>query len=63
MNRIAQSDGHEIFRRRRGRNLAVGICLASLVSLIFAVTVVKLSQGVEIRGFDHTYETVPGVVE
>ena len=43
--------------------MAVGICLATLVSLIFAVTVVKLSQGVEIRGFDHTYETVPGVVE
>ena len=51
---------HEIYRRRGGRNLALGGVLLALVLLIFAVTIVKLSEGVEMRGFDHTYETVPG---
>ncbi|MEM8789014.1 MAG: hypothetical protein AAGE76_12205 [Pseudomonadota bacterium] len=54
------NDGHEIYRRRGGRNLALGACLIAVVLMIFAVTVVKLSNGVTIRGFDHTFETVPG---
>ncbi|MEM8871294.1 MAG: hypothetical protein AAGB10_10000 [Pseudomonadota bacterium] len=53
---------HEIYRRRGARNLAVGGCLVGVVLMIFAVTLVKLSAGVEIRGFDHTFETVPGEV-
>lgn len=35
---------HELHRRRRGRNLALGGVLLALVVLIFAVTVVKLGQ-------------------
>ncbi len=54
---------HEIYRRRGGRNLALGGLLLGLVLLIFAVTIVKLSEGVDMRGFDHTYETVPGASE
>ena len=57
------SDTHEIYTRRKGRNLALGGVLLGLVVLIFAVTIVKLSQGVEMRGFDHTFETVPGATE
>lgn len=53
-------DGHEIYARRRGRNVALGGTLIAVVVLIFAVTIVKLSQGVDMRGFDHTPETVPG---
>lgn len=63
MNGIKGPDGHEIYKRRGGRNLAVGLCLLGVVGMIFAVTIVKLSAGVDIRGFDHTYETIPGARE
>lgn len=53
-------DSHEIYQRRRSRNLGVGLVLGAFVVLIFAVTVVKLFEGAELRGFDHTYETIPG---
>ncbi len=53
-------EGHEIYTRRKGRNLALGGVLAGVVLMIFAVTIVKLADGVEIRGFDHTFETTPG---
>ena len=35
---------HEIHSRRKGRNMALGLVLGGLVSIIFAVSVVKLSQ-------------------
>ncbi len=63
MNEIKSPDGHEIYKRRGGRNKAVGLCLLGVVVMIFAVTIAKLSAGVDIRGYDHTFETVPGVVE
>lgn len=47
-------DSHEIYARRRSRNLGLGLTLAALVMLIFAVTVVKLLEGHSIEGFDHT---------
>jgi hypothetical protein len=53
-------DSHEIYGRRRSRNLGLGLTLGAFVVLIFAVTVVKLHEGAEMRGFDHTAETVPG---
>ena len=53
---------HEIYRRRGARNLALGGCLLGVVAMIFAVTIVKLADGVDMRGFDHTFETVPGEV-
>ncbi len=48
-------DSHEIYGRRRSRNLGVGLTLGAFVVLIFAVTVVKLFEGAEMRGYDHTY--------
>ncbi|MEM9429945.1 MAG: hypothetical protein AAGA32_10660 [Pseudomonadota bacterium] len=60
MTPIRSSDAHEIYRRRGKRNIALGLCLVATVGLIFAVTVVKISQGIDMRGFDHTYETIPG---
>ncbi|QHQ35669.1 hypothetical protein [Algicella marina] len=60
MTTFKSPDEHEIYRRRGARNKAVGLCLIGVVSMIFAVTVVKLSAGVDIRGYDHTIETVPG---
>jgi hypothetical protein len=52
-------DSHEIYGRRRSRNLGVGLVLAAFVLLLFAVTIVKLGQGADLRGFDHTYESLP----
>jgi hypothetical protein len=53
-------DSHEIYGRRRSRNVGLGLTLGAFVLLIFAVTVVKLAEGQDIRGYDHTYETLPG---
>ena len=53
-------DSHEIYGRRRSRNVGLGLTLGAFVVLIFAVTVVKLYEGAEVRGYDHTVETVPG---
>ena len=53
---------HEIHTRRRGRNLSVGLILGGFVGLVFLVTVVKLSPGQMIEGFDHAVRpsiTVP----
>lgn len=40
-------DRHEIYGRRRSRNLGLGLVLLGLVLLTFAVTLVKLSEGAE----------------
>ncbi|HET9068432.1 MAG TPA: hypothetical protein VFN28_07280 [Amaricoccus sp.] len=52
-------DSHEIYGRRRSRNRGLGLVLLGFVLLTFAVTVVKLSEGEDMRGFDHTPETLP----
>ena len=36
---------HEIHRRRFSRNLGVGLALTGFVALVFALTVVKVTQG------------------
>ncbi|MFZ5961879.1 hypothetical protein ACOXXX_02920 [Thalassococcus sp. BH17M4-6] len=36
---------HEIHTRRFGRNLGVGLVLASFIAVIFGLTVVKVSRG------------------
>jgi uncharacterized sodium:solute symporter family permease YidK len=48
-------DSHEIYARRRSRNLGLGLVLGGLVLVIFAVTLVKLSDGQSMEGFDHTF--------
>lgn len=53
-------DSHEIYGRRRSRNRGLGLVLGGLVVLIFAVTLVKLHEGADMRGYDHTVETVSG---
>ncbi|MGM0585756.1 MAG: hypothetical protein ACQEUZ_14025 [Pseudomonadota bacterium] len=42
---------HELHRRRRARNLALGGALLAFVLLVFAVTMVKLANGHMIQGF------------
>lgn len=47
-------DSHELFARRRSRNIGVGLVLGAFVLLVFAVSVVKLTEGSSLEGFDHT---------
>ena len=49
----AEEQTHGIKERRKGRNLSVGLILGGFVVLVFAVTVVKLSSGQMIEGYDH----------
>ncbi|AUH64662.1 hypothetical protein [Paracoccus zhejiangensis] len=44
---------HEIFRRRRSRNVGLGLVLVAFVVLVFGLTVVKVQQGDMMEGFDH----------
>ena len=47
---------HELHGRRRGRNLGLGLVLAALVAVVFALTVVKVLNLGDVRaleGFDH----------
>ena len=44
---------HEIHRRRFGRNLGVAVTLALFIGLVFALTVVKVTQGEPMQAFDH----------
>lgn len=46
---------HEIYSRRKGRNIAVVLCCLGMVVMIFGVTIVKVQNGGMIEGFDHTY--------
>jgi hypothetical protein len=46
-------DSHEIYARRRSRNVGLGVVLAGFVLLVFAVTIVKLGEGENMEGFDH----------
>lgn len=48
-------DSHEIYTRRRSRNLGLGAVLAAFVVLVFAVTIVKLTEGQSMEGFDHQF--------
>ncbi len=47
-------DSHEIFGRRRSRNVGLGLVLGAFVLLVFAVTMVKLTEGQSMQGFDHS---------
>ncbi|SEM97473.1 hypothetical protein SAMN04488103_102600 [Gemmobacter aquatilis] len=44
---------HEIYKRRFGRNLGLGLVLAGFVALVFGLTVVKVTNGDPMQGFDH----------
>ena len=46
-------DPHEMHKRRFGRNLGVGLVLAGFIALVFSLTIVKISNGGQIEGFDH----------
>ena len=45
---------HELHSRRFSRNLGLGLTLVAFVALVFALTVVKVTRGDPMQGFDHT---------
>ena len=48
---------HELHGRRRSRNVGLGIVLIAFVALVFALTVVKVSQGHLMEAYDHQPRT------
>ncbi|MDZ4095087.1 MAG: hypothetical protein U1D35_09290 [Paracoccaceae bacterium] len=44
---------HEIYKRRFGRNLGLGLTLVAFVALVFGLTVVKVTNVGQVQGFDH----------
>jgi hypothetical protein len=45
---------HEIHTRRFGRNLGVALTLGFFILIVFALTVVKVTQGDPMQAFDHS---------
>ena len=43
---------HEMHKRRRGRNMGVGLLLVAFIALVFALTVVKVLQLGDVRAFE-----------
>ena len=50
---MAFAPEHDLHRRRRGRNLGVGLCLVGLVAVLFGLSAVKIRQAGPVEGFDH----------
>jgi hypothetical protein len=53
---MAFRPAHELHKRRFGRNLGLGLSLAGFVALVFALTVVKVTRGDPMQGYDHTVQ-------
>lgn len=44
---------HELHDRRLSRNIGVGLTLVALIAVVFGLTVVKVTRGDPMQGFDH----------
>ena len=44
---------HEMHQRRFSRNVGLGLVLAAFVVLVFALSVVKITRGDPMKGYDH----------
>ena len=53
---------HELHRRRRSRNMGLGLVLAGLIAVVFGLTVAKVQQLGAAQSFDHVVrpELLPG---
>ncbi len=45
---------HDLHRRRLSRNVGVALTLVFFVAVMFGLTVVKVTSGDAMQGFDHT---------
>lgn len=52
---MALNTEHELHRRRRTRNLGLLAVLLAFAALVFGLSVVKISNGDMMEGFDHQY--------
>ena len=52
---------HEIHRRRRSRNVGLGLTLAALIAVLFGLSVVKVTIVGPVEGYDHVAR--PALVE
>jgi hypothetical protein len=50
---MALTPTHELHKRRFGRNVGLALVLAGFVALVFALTVVKVTRGDPMKGYDH----------
>ena len=50
---MALNTVHEIHKRRRSRNVGLGLVLVAFVALVFGLTVVKVQQGDLMEAYDH----------
>ena len=50
---MALNTEHKIHRRRRSRNVGLGLVLVAFVALVFGLTVVKVQQGDLMEAYDH----------
>lgn len=48
---------HEMHQRRFSRNVGLGLVLAAFVVLVFALSVVKITRGDPMKGYDHVPST------
>ena len=44
---------HDLHNRRYSRNVGVALSLVALIAIIIGLTVVKISRGDPMQGFDH----------
>jgi hypothetical protein len=46
---------HDMHKRRFGRNFGLAMVLIAFISLVFGLTIAKVSGGGTLEAFDHTY--------
>lgn len=44
---------HELHQRRFSRNLGLGLVLVAFIAIMFGLTVVKVTRGGSMQGYDH----------
>jgi hypothetical protein len=44
---------HDLHKRRAGRNIGLGLCLAAFVVIVFGLSIAKVRQGASLEAFDH----------
>ena len=50
---VMQRVEHELHHRRRSRNLGLLAVLLAFVALVFGLSIVKITQGDMMQGYDH----------
>jgi hypothetical protein len=53
---MAIAPQHELHRRRMGRNIGLAAVLVGMIVIVFGLTVVKVTRGDPMAGFDHVVE-------